>query len=161
MSKAIPDWRICAFLLLALLLPGACSPAEPSAPAATVAPTATTTPFPTFAFVQPTLAPNVAAGATAAAATLAADSGFVLDMQKAEYGLGRWEFLECGSCHGADGSGDIGPSLLDYSASEADFADTLRTGGAAGSTHRYPAERLSNSGVSNLYHYVRSLGSAG
>ena len=159
MSKVSNGRRYWAFLLIAALLLGACSPA---APEATSTPTATPTPFPTFAFIQPTLAPQVAAGATEVAATLAADSGFVLDADKVGYGQGRWDFLECGSCHGADGSGtDNGPSLLAYSASESAFIDTIRTGGAAGSMHRFPAERLSNSGVSNLYHYVRSLGSAG
>ena len=159
MSKVSNGRRMWAFLLLATLLLAACSPAAPDA---TATPTATPTPFPTFAYIQPTLAPQVAAGATEVAATLAADSGFVLNAVKAGYGQGRWEFLECGSCHGADGSGtDSGPSLLDYTASEAEFIDTIRTGGTAGSMHRFPAERLSNSGVSNLYHYVRSLGSAG
>ena len=159
MSKVSNGRHMWAFLLLATLLLAACSPAAPDA---TATPTATPTPFPTFAYIQPTLAPQVAAGATKVAATLAADSGFVLNAVKAGYGQGRWEFLECGSCHGADGSGtDNGPSLLAYSASESAFIDTIRTGGAAGSMHRFPAERLSNSGVSNLYHYVRSLGSAG
>ncbi len=159
MSNESNGRRSWAILLIAALLLTACSPA---APEATSTPSATPTPFPTFAFIQPTLAPQVAAGATEVAATLAADSGFVLDVDKAGYGQGRWDFLECGSCHGADGSGtDKGPSLLDYTASETEFIDTIRTGGAAGSMHRFPAERLSNSGVSNLYHYVRSLGSAG
>ena len=118
--------------------------------------------FPDFRFHPAHARAQVAAGATEVAATLAADSGFVLNADKVGYGQGRWDFLECGSCHGADGSGtDNGPSLLAYSASESAFIDTIRTGGAAGSMHRFPAERLSNSGVSNLYHYVRSLGSAG
>ncbi|HLV37329.1 MAG TPA: c-type cytochrome [Spirillospora sp.] len=146
---------ITSFSLLTLLLIAACSPA---APAATATPTVTPTPFPTFAFVQPTLAPQVAAAATAVVATRAAAT-FQLDPVMVERGQGRWEALECGSCHGADGSGtDNGPSLLEYEADEADFVDFLRTGGTLGADHRFPAERLSNSGIANLYHYVRSLG---
>lgn len=147
---------ITSFSLFTLLLIAACSPA---APAATATPTFTPTPFPTFAFVQPTLAPQVAAAATSVAATRAAAAAFQIDPVMAERGQGRWDALECGACHGADGSGtDDGPSLLEYEADEADFVDFLRTGGTLGTEHRFPAERLSNSGIANLYHYVRSLG---
>ena len=147
--------------LLALLAPlfliAACSSGEP---AATATPTVTPTAFPTFAFVQYTTVPEVAAAATEAAATAAvSDNEFVLDEEKAGYGLGRWEALECGSCHGETGEGtDDGGPLLEYNADEDAFIDFMRTGGDLGVDHLYPAERLSNSGISNLYHYVRSLG---
>ena len=128
----------------------------------TVAPTLTPTAFPTFAFVQPTLVPEVAAAATEVAATAAAAAAndtFVIDEEKAGFGQARWEALECGSCHGENGEGtDDGGPLLDYKVDEDTFVDFLRTGGEFADDHRYPAERLSNSGISNLYHYVRSLG---
>jgi mono/diheme cytochrome c family protein len=149
--------HLITFSLLTLLLVTACSGGQS---AATATPTITPTAFPTFAFVQPTLAPAVAEAATAVAATAAAGGdSFVLDPEKVERGLSRWEALECGSCHGENGEGtDDGAALVDYAADEAAFIDFLRTGGDLGGDHRFPAERLSNSGISNLYHYVRSLG---
>ena len=142
--------------LMVIALVAACSSAQP---AETATPTATPSPFPTFAFVQYTTVPEVAAAATEAAATEAAGGGFELDPVKVERGEGRWDALECAACHGAAGEGtDDGPPLTDYSANEADFVDFLRTGGGMGNDHRFPAENLSNSGISNLYHFVRSLG---
>lgn len=143
-------------LIAPLIFIAACSSGEP---AATPTPTITPTAFPTYAFVQYTTVPQVAAAATEVSATEVADTQFVLDPQKVEYGRGRWDALECGSCHGENGEGtDKGSSLLDYTASEAEFVDFMRTGGSVGNSHRYPAEKLSNSGASNLYQYVRSLG---
>ena len=145
-----------ALCFVSLLVITACSPGEP---AVTATPTITPTAFPTFAFIQPTTAPQVAAAATqAAAATATGEASFEIDPEMAERGQGRWEALECGSCHGEAGEGtDDGPSLLDYTADEAGFIDFLRTGGELGNDHRYPAERLSSSGIENLYHYVRTL----
>ncbi len=145
-----------SLFLIVIVLVAACSPAQT---AASPTPTATPTAFPTFAFVQYTTVPEVAAAATEAAATEAAGGGFQLDAEKAERGQGRWDALECGSCHGDTGEGtDDGGPLTEYTVAEAEFVDFLRTGGDLGNDHRFPAENLSNSGISNLYHYVRSLG---
>ncbi len=140
-----------------LLLIAACS-SQPSAP---VTPSITPTTFPTYAFNPPTEAPQVATAAavTAAAATQIAASGeIVLDPERVERGLGRYEALECGACHGADGTGgEDGPALVTYNASQDQFIDFMRTGGTLGESHRYPAERLSPSGIVNLYQYILSL----
>ncbi len=118
------------------------------------------TAFPTFAFSAPTEAPQVATGAARSMTetAVAAESG-ALDLAAVERGLGRYEVLECGSCHGAAGEGtDDGMSLLEYEASQDAFVDFMRSGGDLGNDHLYGAERLSNSGIAHLYQYVRSLG---
>ncbi len=144
-------------MMIVLLLLTACG----SQNAADLTPTITPTTFPTFAVSQPTEAPQIAtaAAATAVAATEIAASGeIVLDTEKVERGLGRYEALECAACHGVEGEGtDDGPTLVDYSASLDEFIDFMRTGGELGESHRYPAERLSPGGAENLYHYVVSL----
>lgn len=119
------------------------------------------TPFPTFAFTQPTLAPQVAtAAALGATATFEAANSdeIVLDPVAVERGLGRYQALECASCHGENGEGvEDGSSLLEWSQSQDEFIDFMRTGGEMGDDHRFPAERLSNSGIENLYQYLVSL----
>jgi mono/diheme cytochrome c family protein len=117
------------------------------------------TTFPTFAFNAPTEAPAVATAAARAATDTAeaAESG-ELDPVAVERGLGRFEALECGACHGAAGEGtDSGPSLLTFAQSQDAFISFMRSGGDMGDDHRFPAERLSNSGIANLYQYLRSL----
>ncbi len=143
------------FAALVFLLLAACSSQE-GPPAE---PTITPTQFPTFAFSQPTEAPQVATAAAAtAAAREAGDSGeLVLDPESVERGQGRYVALECGSCHGENAEGGEAPTLIGYAATEADFINFMRTGGELGNDHRFPAERLSNSGIVNLYQYLRSL----
>ncbi len=122
-------------------------------------PTITPTGFPTFAFNPPTEAPQVATAAAATAVALeAAGDELVLDPETVERGQGRYVALECGSCHGENAEGGEAPTLIGYAASEADFIDFMRTGGDIGNDHRFPSERLSNSGIVNLYQYLRSLG---
>lgn len=144
-----------SFLLIA-----ACSS---SGPQETATPTITPTPFPTFAVSRPTEAPQVAtaaAAAAAASATAAAADQIILDPERVERGRDRYTVLECAACHGDTGEGtDDGPSLIGYSAPEAEFIDFMRTGGAMGLDHRFPTERLSNNGIGNLYQYVISLSS--
>ena len=149
-SQLAPCFAILVFLLLAACSSQDATPAEP-----TITPTA----FPTFAFSQPTEAPQVATAAAAtAAAREAGDSDeLVLDPESVERGQGRYVALECGSCHGENAEGGEAMSLVGYAASEADFIDFMRTGGEMGNDHRFPAERLSNSGIVNLYQYLRSL----
>lgn len=118
------------------------------------------TPFPTFAFTQPTEAPQVmTAAARSATETTEADAGG-LDPVAVERGLGRYEALACASCHGEGGVGgeEEGTSLIGYAAAEDVFIDFMRTGGDMGNDHRFPTEILSNSGIRNLYQYLLSLG---
>ena len=115
---------------------------------------------PTFSFTQPTAPPAVAtAAATRASASESTAEANALDPEKVERGRGRYEALECGSCHGANGEGttDQGGPLLAYTASESDFVTFMRSGGELGVDHQYATNRLSDSGASNLYAYLRSL----
>lgn len=117
----------------------------------------TFTPIPTFSFQQPTAAPAVA---TAAAATLtaASDQTVALDPVAVERGRGRYEALECGVCHGANGEGtDEGSAMSIYQADEATFIAFMRSGGELGAEHQYSTNRLSDSGGRNLYQYLLSL----
>ncbi|MEZ4672154.1 MAG: cytochrome c [Anaerolineae bacterium] len=138
----------CGLTLLGL---AACGSATQEAP--TVAPTFTT--IPTYSFDQPTAAASVA---TAAAATQAAGANSGLDPQAVERGRGRYEALDCASCHGDNGEGtDKGSSLITYTADETTFISFMRSGGALGSDHQYSTNRLSESGGKNLYQYLLSL----
>ncbi|MBK8034273.1 MAG: c-type cytochrome [Anaerolineae bacterium] len=129
----------------------------------TSAPAASSTPVvnvPTFSFTQPTAPPAVAtAAATLVPAGDATAEASALDPEKVERGRGRYEALECASCHGANGEGvtDQGGPLLEYAATEADFVTFMRSGGELGVDHQYATNRLSDSGASNLYAYLQSL----
>lgn len=155
--------RIYGLLILCIVVITACSPANDSGGADSDSPNSVSdlgvtgeapTAFPTFAFVQPTEAPSV----LTAAANRAASAESTADSEVLARGMDRYVALECGSCHGDDGSGtDEGGSLLDYAASEEVFTDFMRTGGDIGNTHLFPAATLSNNGIVNLYQYVISL----
>ena len=145
-------------LLVGLLLVGlaltACSGGS-NQTAATVSPP-TRTPFPTFAYVEPTKPPVF--DETSAEASTEADSAVALDPTMVARGLGRYEALECANCHGENGEGsDQAPSLLSFSLSEDDFVTFMRSGGELGPRHQYSTDRLSNSGSRNLYQYLVSL----
>lgn len=117
----------------------------------------TATAFPTFAFVEPTLASAFDSNDAADTDVESADV-VELDPVKVERGLGRYEALECATCHGEQGEGtDDGSALVGYSAPEAEFVDFMRTGGELGNDHLYSSSTLSNSGISNLYQYLISL----
>lgn len=156
--------NIFVYGLLAVLALVSCSPQQPQqqTTSVTTEPSVTDTPFqfPTYAYVTRTEAPQVAtaAAATAAAATQRASEGS-LDPVAVERGLGRYEALECGTCHGAKGEGveDKGPALAGTTLSEKDFIAFLRSGGTIGVSHQYATNRLSESGGKNLYQYILSL----
>lgn len=137
---------------VALILAG-CSGA-----AATNTPSVTATPaiiVPTFSFTQPTAPPQVA---TAAVTRTVSTSRNAFDLEAVERGRGRYEALECATCHGANGEGgDFAGQLIGYNADEADFITFMRSGGALGTGHQYATNRLSASGATNLYQYLRSL----
>ena len=64
----------------------------------------------------------------------------------------------CARCHGADGSGtDDGVSLVTSTQTEAENIAFMRSGGALGTAHQYPANRLSDTGAKALYQYLLSL----
>ena len=146
---------------LALVL-AACGGGQASATPTNVPPTQT--PFPTFAYIEPTKPPafEQAGDETPAAAEQPAADAVTLDPKKVERGRGRYEALECGSCHGENGEGaDEGGSLLAFSLAEDDFITFVRSGGELGPAHQFSTDRLSNSGSRNLYVYLLSLAQSG
>ncbi len=148
------------FALVLLTLITACSP-QAAGPTSTPAATNTAYAFPTFAFSQPTEAPQVATAAagTAAARQTSEAQTVALDPVAVERGKDRWDVLECASCHGENGVGsDDAPALAGTTLTEREFVDFLRTGGTIGNDHLYQTNRLSTGGVANLYQYVLSLG---
>ncbi|MBL8117472.1 MAG: cytochrome c, partial [Anaerolineae bacterium] len=81
-----------------------------------------------------------------------------LDPQAVERGKGRYEALECATCHGAAGEGtDDGASLITSTLNETDFISFMRSGGSIGPDHQYSTNRLSETGGKNLYQYLLSL----
>jgi mono/diheme cytochrome c family protein len=154
------------FSLIILVTLVSCSPQQQqsqqgnASPTPESAETATTFQFPTYAYVTRTEAPQVATAAavTAIAATERA-SGGSLDPVAVERGKGRYEALECATCHGANGEGieGKGSSLIGTTLSEEDFISFLRSGGTIGISHQYATNRLSTSGGENLYQYILSL----
>lgn len=115
-------------------------------------PLPTSTMIPTYNYVSPTpVAVVETAIATQAAPQTAND-------QTIARGRDRYEVLECGSCHGANGEGsDDGSPLVEIELSEDDFITFLRTGGTIGTDHQYATNRLSAGGAHNLYEYLKSL----
>jgi mono/diheme cytochrome c family protein len=140
--------------MVAIGLIASCS----SAPAPTeTARLSTPTPIPTFQFIQPTAAPQLATLAAATVIAAGSDSS-TIDPEKVARGKDRYEILECGSCHGANGEGsDDGSALIETTLNEEDFISFLRSGGTIGISHQYSTNRLSDSGSRNLYTYILSL----
>jgi mono/diheme cytochrome c family protein len=148
-------WAVGAFIVLTWI--AGCAPK-----ASTPAP-ATITPIPTFNFVPPTEAPEVAtvAAQTALTAT-AASASSSLDPAKVERGKARYEALLCNTCHGdkGEGNGAKGPSLLTMKLDQDAFIQFLRSGGKMGSAHQYSANKITDSGAEALYIYILSLAAA-
>ena len=139
-------------LIVVLVLLASCGgAARPTTP-----PQATITQIPTYAYVPPTEAPVIQT-AVIATSTVAA-GGNTPDPQRIEAGKGRYEALQCGSCHGDKGQGtDKGSALAGTKLTQEQFIDWLRTGGKLGNAHLYSTNRLSETGGQNLYLYVLSL----
>ena len=103
-----------------------------------------------------TEATAVAAVSTEATAVAAVSTS--LDPALVERGKGRYEALDCASCHGVGGAGtDQGKILVGLTQTEAEFLSFMRSGGTLGTLHQYPANRLSDSGAAALYQYLMSL----
>lgn len=140
-----------AILFAALVLTG-CGGARQVAP---TAPQATPSPFPTYNFVPPTQALNLG---TEAVGTQSASGAQAIDPELVKLGKGRYDALDCGSCHGADAKGtDKGKALVPNKLTQDQFIDFLRSGGKLGNAHLYSTNRLSETGGKNLYLYIVSL----
>ncbi len=159
-------YRIClvCWLTIVSFALAACGGADAQPTAIPTDPPPTHTPFPTFAFVEPTKATvfeQTGADADSAEDAAAAEDAITLDPKKVQRGLGRYEALECGSCHGAQGEGtDKAGGLKEFALSEDKFITFVRSGGELGTEHQFSTDRLSNSGSRNLYQYLVSLASA-
>ena len=155
--KKKPTWTFGFCLLSAVLILAACGGGDADSSEAVTQPTRT--PFPTFAFVEPTKPPAFDQNSEAAAGDDdAAEAMIKLDPKRVERGRGRYQALECAACHGASGEGTAaGIGLLDFALSEEDFVTFMRSGGRLGPDHQYSTNRLSNSGSRNLYQYLASL----
>ena len=146
-------------LTVGTLLLAACGGGSSQPTATPTSPPPTVTPFPTFAFVEPTKAPVFEqSGDEDAEDGESDDLAVELDPKLVGRGRGRFEALECGNCHGANGEGtDLGKSLLDFDLTEEDFVTFMRSGGELGTVHQFSTDRLSNSGSRNLYQYLLSI----
>jgi len=139
--------------ILVILLTGCGSGAKPTP----TTPQNTPSPFPTYEYVAPTSVIAATAAATAAATTVSTQA---LDPERVALGKGRYEALDCGSCHGADAKGTSkGKTLVPNKLTEAQFIDFLRSGGKLGNEHLFSTNRLSETGGKNLYLYIASLSS--
>lgn len=155
MNNMIVSSKLIALVCLLLFLAACGEAAEDGAEDS-----ATATPFPTFAFVAPTNPPvfDQTANEEATEAPAEVEEAVALNPTQVVRGQGRYEALECGSCHGANGEGgEDGNSLLEFALSQEDFITFMRTGGDVGTDHQYSTDRLSENGARNLYQYVLSL----
>lgn len=171
MTKHTSIWKILIILITTMFVLSACGGDAQSSNAtdngsnsgSNGSGRATATPFPTFAFVAPTNPPvfNQTAESTPEATAGATAEAVVSDLDPVavERGLGRYEALECATCHGANGEGtDDGSALIGLALSETDFITFMRSGGEIGTSHQYSTDRLSERGALNLYQYLLSLG---
>lgn len=151
MKHSSTIWLVACLCIAPIL--ASCS----SGPAATpTIPPPTRTPFPTFAYIEPTT--EVVFETGAADSDDAPTASIELDAKLVGRGRGRYEALACGSCHGENGEGTSqGKSLLQFNLPEEDFITFVRSGGELGTSHQYSTDRLSNSGSRNLYLYLVSL----
>jgi len=135
--------------LMVVLVLAACGGAGGSA---TAIPTQTI--IPTYNLKLQSPVPTIADAGTEATAEATAG----LDPEVVARGKGRYDALDCASCHGANGEGtDKGPSLITSTQNEGDFIAFMRSGGKLGSAHQYSTNRLSITGGTALYQYMLSL----
>lgn len=140
--------KIILFMLVLMLVLVACGGVD-----ANSTPRPTATAFPTFEFVAPTNPPAFEATSEVDAETEATPDARLIDR-----GLGRYDSLDCATCHGENGEGtDEAQALSNLGLSETDFISFMRSGGDIGSEHQYSTDRLSENGARNLYLYLISL----
>jgi len=156
MTHKISSLKFGGLLLILLITLTACGGGD-TEPTSTPRPTAT--PFPTYEYVEPTNPPAFGQSADSTEEADAETAEVIeLDPKLVERGLGRYEALECGICHGENGEGTDDIVGLDAMAlSEEAFVTFMRSGGTIGSSHQYSTDRLSKSGATNLYQYLVSL----
>ncbi len=143
---------VIASLMVALVL-AACGGGGGSA---TAIPTQTI--IPTYSLKIQTPVPTIESAASSTGADTTAEATAGLDPEVVARGKGRYDALDCASCHGANGEGtDKGSSLITSTQSEGDFIAFMRSGGKLGPAHQYSTNRLSITGGTALYQYMLSL----
>ena len=160
MTRRISSLKFVGLLLVLAMLLTACVGNAPSNQDTSVEDTAvpTKTLFPTYEYVAPATANVFGQSESTAEANSETDVAIELDPQLVERGLGRYEALECGICHGVNGEGtDDIIGLDNLSLSQDAFVTFMRSGGTIGNSHQYSTNRLSNNGATNLYQYLVSL----
>lgn len=155
MTNSLNRSIIFSLLLLITLILSACGGGE-AGPTASPEPTKTL--LPTYEYIEPTNPPVFNQNAESTDEADSESDEMELDPKLVERGLGRYEALECGICHGVDGVGtdEIG-GLLDFAMEEDPFVTFMRSGGEIGNSHQYSTDRLSKNGAANLYQYLVSL----
>ncbi|MDZ4766455.1 MAG: hypothetical protein SGI73_18095 [Chloroflexota bacterium] len=138
-------------LSLSIVVLAACGSAPAATPTSNVSATPRQAIIPTFAFVQPTVAPQIA--------TAAASGSTTVDLQQIERGRSRYEVLACWACHGENAEGGSAMALNDLALSEDEFITYMRTAITLedGTIHQFATNLLSASGGRNLYAYLQSL----
>lgn len=163
MNRCAPVFLL---MLMASLALASCGGAGGQSSASPSPAPPTRTPFPTFAFVEPTTAPEFEQDEdsldTLAATEEPSPDAIELDPTKVARGLGRYQALGCAGCHGDDGTGSSqAKGLQSFNLSEENFITFVRTGGELGTIHQFSTDRLSDSGSRNLYQYLVSLAASG
>lgn len=151
--------KFIGLLLILMMALTACGGNNDEKPAGTPKPTATE--MKVFEYVESTI-PAVFdqdADSTEEATSEDSDDTVELDPKLVGRGLGRYEALECGTCHGVNGEGtdDDGGAVDNLTLSEEAFVTFMRSGGDIGNSHQYSTDRLSKNGAANLYQYLLSL----
>ncbi|WP_189101711.1 c-type cytochrome [Deinococcus knuensis] len=139
---------------------GATTTPEPAADAAPD--TAATDTATTDTAAPDTAAPDTAATDTAATDTAAADAGATGDAA-----AGQTVFAgNCAACHGANGQGQIGPSLVTADGpkawTDAQFLTSLREGKTpqrelSVAMPRFAEGQISDADVANIHAYIKTL----
>lgn len=122
---------------------------------ATVLPTSTI--IPTYEYIPPTDAPQVATVAVATLTAEATQNASSLDPAAVEKGRAQYTRLTCDTCHGANGEGTPkGKALTAFAMNENDFLNFLRGGGGI-KDHQFSANRITDNSARNLYAFLVSL----
>jgi hypothetical protein len=149
--------KFIGLLLIMLMALTACG-GNDEQPVGTPKPTATT--MKVFEYVESTV-PAVFqqnADSTEEATSEESEDAIELDPKLVGRGLGSYEKLECGTCHGTTGEGtDDGGAINNLTMAQEEFVTFMRSGGDIGSSHQYSTDRLSKNGTTNLYQYLLSL----
>lgn len=143
--------------LILIMALTACGGGNDEKPIGTPDPTAT--PLAVFEYVESTIPAVFEQNADSTEEATSDETDTVeLDPKLVGRGLGIYEKLECGTCHGTTGEGtDDGGAINNLTMAQEEFVTFMRSGGDIGNSHQYSTDRLSKNGSTNLYQYLLSL----